>query len=245
MSPPRGLLADVVPFSWVDGPGNRFAVFLQGCNIDCLACHNPHTIALRSVHASDVGVDDLMARVLPLAPFLSGVTVSGGEATVQAPFVVAWFDALRSHAATARLTRFVDSNGVVGPDVWRGLLPSTDGVMLDLKCLDDELHRRMTGHGNALVLASIDLLVAAGKLAEVRLLVVPGLNDDEELLGRTGEFLHAHASGTPVRVLGFRPHGVRHGAHGLQDVEAPDAARRQHYRDLVAAAHGDGLVTAV
>ena len=47
-SAPSGLLADVVPFSWVDGPGNRFVVFFQGCNFDCLACHNPHTIPPRT-----------------------------------------------------------------------------------------------------------------------------------------------------------------------------------------------------
>jgi pyruvate-formate lyase-activating enzyme len=239
------LLADVVPFSWVDGPGNRFAVFLQGCNIDCLACHNPHTIPRTSVHATDIGVDDLMARVRPLAPFLSGVTVSGGEATQQSEFVAAWFDAIRADPATSRLTRFVDSNGVVTPTTWDRLLAWTDGVMLDLKCLDDGVHRRMTGEGNALVLASIDQLVAADRLVEVRLLVVPGLNDDPDLLARTGAYLADHAPGVPVRVLGFRPHGVRHGAHGLQHAEAPDAARREAYRDIVAAAHGDALVTCV
>ena len=53
---PVGLLADTVPFSWVDGPGNRFAVFLQGCNLDCLACHNPHTIPRRTPLARPVTV---------------------------------------------------------------------------------------------------------------------------------------------------------------------------------------------
>ena len=133
---PSALLADVVPFSWVDGPGNRFAVFLQGCNLDCLACHNPHTMPRRTPRARSVAVDELLDQVRPLAPYLSGVTVSGGEATLQAGFVAAWFDALRADPATARLTRFVDSNGCADDAVWDLLLPRTEGVMLDLKALD-------------------------------------------------------------------------------------------------------------
>jgi pyruvate formate lyase activating enzyme len=124
-SPVDGLVTDVIEFSAVDGPGNRFVVFTQGCNLDCVACHNPYTInpcidcgdcvvacpsgALSLDDAGKVlwdaatclggdacidvceydstpkartlAVTDLVARIRPAAPFLSGVTVSGGEAT--------------------------------------------------------------------------------------------------------------------------------------------------------------------
>ncbi len=242
MSQPLGLLADVVPFSWVDGPGNRFAAFLQGCNLDCLVCHNPHTMPLHTPLARSVSVADLVDQVRPLAPYLSGVTVSGGEATLQAPFVAAWFDALREDSATSGLTRFIDSNGCAEDDVWDLLLPRTEGVMLDLKALDLGTHLELTGSSNFAVLRSLDRLAIAGKLAEVRLLVVPDRNDSEEALRRTGEYVAARAPGVPVRIIGFRPHGVRASARSIREASAEE---RAHYGAWVAESVGADLVTVV
>lgn len=206
---PTALVADVVRFSWVDGPGNRYAVFLQGCNLNCVTCHNPHTITRATRRATTMTVDELVRDVRRYAPYLSGVTMSGGEATMQSAFVVAFFSALREDAECSQLTRYVDSNGCADEATWDDLLPVTDGVMLDLKALDTEVHRALTGGSNALVLASLDKLYAAGRLAEVRLLVVPGYNDSADTLRRTGAYLAAHAAGIPVRIIGYRPHGVR------------------------------------
>lgn len=239
---PVGLLADTVPFSWVDGPGNRFAAFLQGCNLDCLACHNPHTIPRQTPLARPVTVEQLLDEVRRVAPFLSGVTVSGGEATLQAPFVAAWFAALRDDPATARLTRYIDSNGCADDATWDLLLPVTDGVMLDLKALDVATHRELTGLGNAQVLDSLDRLFAEQRLAEVRLLVVPGYNDSADVLRRTGAYLARHAPGIPVRVIGFRPHGVRASA---RHIPAPTAEERTAYGAWVSEAVGTELVTVV
>ncbi|MBI1377474.1 MAG: radical SAM protein [Frankiales bacterium] len=242
MSRPLGLLADVVPFSWVDGPGNRCAVFLQGCNLDCLACHNPHTMPRQTARAREVTVEELLDEVRPLAPYLSGVTVSGGEATLQAEFVAAWFAALRDDPATARLTRFIDSNGCADSATWDLLLPLTDGVMLDLKALDVETHEALTHRSNAPVLMSLRRLVHERKLAEVRLLVVPGYNDDEDTLRDTGEYLADNAPGVPVRVIGFRAHGVRAAARQIHE---PTAEERASYGEWVGAAVGRQLVTLV
>jgi pyruvate formate lyase activating enzyme len=239
---PSGLVADTIPFSWVDGPGNRFAVFLQGCNLDCLACHNPHTMPRQTPLARRMTVEDLMDEVRGIAPFLSGVTVSGGEATLQAPFVAAWFAALRDDPGTARLTRFVDSNGCADDATWDLLLPLTDGVMLDLKALDVATHRELTGLGNAQVLLSLDRLAAEHRLAEVRLLVVPGHNDSERALRLTGDYLAQHAPGVPVKVIGFRPHGVRAAA---RHIPAPTEEERTAYAAWVAASVGADLVTVV
>jgi pyruvate formate lyase activating enzyme len=239
---PTGLLSDVVRFSWVDGPGNRFAVFLQGCNFDCLACHNPHTMPRETPRAKVVTVEEIVDDIRTYAPFLSGVTVSGGEATLQAHFVVALFAALRDDPETSRLTRFVDSNGCADDDVWDLLLPLSDGVMLDLKALDVDVHRELTGTDNRTVLRSLDRLADEGKLVEVRLLVVPGHNDSEALLRRTGDYLASHAPGVPVKVIGFRPHGVRAAA---REIPAPTDEERASYGAWVAAAVGAELVTVV
>lgn len=231
MRAPRGLVADVVRFSWVDGPGNRFVVFLQGCNLDCLACHNPHTIPATSVHARSLSVAELVDQVRQHAAFLSGVTVSGGEATQQAEFVRAFFEALAGDPTLSALTRFVDTNGAAPPTVWDLLLPVTDGVMVDLKALDPALHLRLTGFGNEDVLATVRRVAAAGKLYEVRLLLAPGVNDDDTALAATARWLTDVEPDVRVVVLGFRAHGTRAPASGWP--EATDADK-DRYRSRLA-----------
>lgn len=276
-----GLVTDTIEFSAVDGPGNRFVVFLQGCSFDCLACHNPYTITpcidcrecVATCPSGALGVDvlghvtwdadtcdgsdtclavcpydstpkartlavaEVIERLRPAAPFLSGVTVSGGEATGQAAFVRALFTAVR--AEFGRLTCFVDSNGDADPATWDLLDPVMDAAMIDLKCLDDDLHRRLARAPNARVLESIRLLASRRKLYEVRLLLLAGLNDADDLLVRTGEWLAAVDPGLRVKVIGYRHHGVRPSPVPLRE---PSPAQRQHYADVLRSVSGFDLV---
>lgn len=253
-------MSGTLPFSSVDGPGNRFVAFLQGCDFDCIACHNPYTIdvcddcgicvdhcdagALRVAHGAvrwnpracsggDVCIEvcprdatpktrsltaaELVEMVRAPAPFLSGVTVSGGEATRQATFVRAFFAALGSDDRLARLTRFVDSNGAAPRQVWDDLDPVLDGAMIDLKALDPAVHQRITGRPNDAVLSSLRLLAERDKLVEVRLLLLPGLNDTPDQLARTAAWLCELGPHRPVKVIGFRKHGVRPVARALRE----------------------------
>lgn len=225
-----GFVADTVAFSGVDGPGNRFVVFLQGCNFDCVACHNPQTIPghdpLDGHAPRRTSVDELVADIRRAAPFIRGVTVSGGEATQQPAFISELFRTLRNDPALRRLTRLVDTNGACPLDVWDELAPLMDGAMVDLKCLDPSIHEAMTGHSNQEVLASILHLDQLHRLYEVRLLLVAGVNDDPGLLERTGVWLAAVDPTMRVKVIGFRRHGVRPHDPPLQEPapEALDAA---------------------
>lgn len=237
-----GQVADVVRFSWVDGPGNRYTVFLQGCNLNCITCHNPHTIARATPRARRATVGELVADIRRYAPYLSGVTASGGEATVQTAFLAELFTALRADPATTALTRFIDSNGHVDDPTWDVLLPVTDGVMLDLKALDPDAHRRLTGIDNTFVLTSLDRLYAAGRLAQVRLLVVPGYNDSAANLRRTGAYLAEHAPDVPVQVTGYRAHGVRAAA---RDIPEPTPEDRARYGALLRESLAPELLTVV
>ena len=202
-------LAEVVPFSWVDGPGNRYVVFVQGCSFDCLACHNPDTIDARAPGRRRATVGELLEEIRAAEPYLAGVTVSGGEATMQTRFVHDLFSELRADEQLRRLTTFVDSNGYAAPRVWDRLLPVMDGAMIDLKALDPDVHLRLTGHGNEMVLETLGHLHRHGKLFEVRLLLVPGFNDSPDQLVRTGDWLAALDPSLRVVVMGFRRHGVR------------------------------------
>ncbi len=208
-----GFVADTLSFSSVDGPGNRFVVFMQGCNFDCVACHNPQTIPghaqVAGHHPRHATVDDLLAEIRRAAPFIRGVTASGGEATQQWPFLRELFTAIGNDGELAHLTRFVDSNGAATGAVWDELAAVIEGAMIDLKCLDDDIHRQMTGQSNDLVLASIQQLAHLGLLHETRLLLLAGVNDSDELLLRTAEWLAAIDPLIRVKLIGFRAHGAR------------------------------------
>ncbi|MCX4074057.1 YjjW family glycine radical enzyme activase [Aeromonas caviae] len=249
------LVSRVLPFSCVDGPGNRLVLFLQGCNFRCPGCHNPHTIGLcddcgdclavcpsgaltmseGKVHWQEalctdcdacleacprsanpktrqMSVAEVLALLRRYGPLLTGVTVSGGEATTRLPFVVALFRAIKAAPDLARLTCLLDSNGSLGETGWQRLLPVLDGAMIDLKGWRESVHLALTGRGRERVLASLQLLARAGKLAEVRLLQVPGQSDylaaDGTLDGGLAAFLQALGP-VPIRLNGFRHHGVR------------------------------------
>jgi pyruvate formate lyase activating enzyme len=275
MNATHGLVTDTITFSSVDGPGNRFVVFLQGCNFDCIACHNPYTIntcnecgecvtacpsgalgfsmmgKLEWSRAACQGADacivacpwdatpkavvrpvwDLLADIREAAPFLSGVTASGGEATQQADFVRELFSAVKSDPVTAHLTCFVDSNGAADRSTWASLVPVMDAAMIDLKCLDPEIHRFLTGRPNEKVLESIRYLAALDQLYEVRLLLLPGINDDPVLLDRTARWLADLDPTMRIKLIGFRHHGVRPNTKGLSE---PTAEQMSRYHDTFA-----------
>lgn len=224
------LVADVIPFSWVDGPGNRFTIFLQGCNFDCRACHNPQTIPLTSVHAHNETVESLMQQIRAAMPHISGVTISGGEATLQADFVYSLFLGLKTAADTRHLSLFIDTNGSASTAVWDQLIPVTDGFMVDLKAWPDTLHVELTGQSNLPVLAAIRYLARAGKLYEVRLMIVPGINDDPEDLVHIARFLTSIDPTMRVKINHFHAHGTRSPA---SDWAEADADTRESYVQLL------------
>ncbi len=224
----HALVADFIPFSWVDGPGNRFVLFLQGCNFNCLACHNPQTIPLQTPKASLFSVADVLEKIQNSIPFISGITVSGGEATLQSDFIFALFMAIKSDPILNHLTTFIDSNGSASQKTWQHLLPVTDGVMLDLKVLDEAKHWALTGSSNQDVIRSIQFLADKSILYEVRLLLVPGQNDSESELSSLANFLLSIDPSMRVKVNRFMTHGVRATAREWSEVSESDVLRYQN-----------------
>ncbi len=165
-----------------------------------------------SPKTSQMSVAEVLALLRRYGPLLTGITVSGGEATTQLPFVIALFTAIRQAQDLSHLTCLLDSNGSLGEMGWQRLLPVLDGAMIDLKGWRDSVHHSLTGVGRERVLASLRLLASHGKLAELRLLHVPGHSDfldaDGKLEAALVLFLQSLGP-VPIRLNGFRHHGVR------------------------------------
>ena len=177
-----------------------------------------------------MSVEDVVEEIRTSMPYISGITVSGGEATIQHEFVFELFKKLKTSPEFAQLTTFIDSNGNATQAIWDLLAPYTDGIMLDLKALDDESHIALTGSSNAVVLASIQYLDSISKLYEVRLLLVPGHNDSDDALIKTAVWLKGVNPKMRIKINAFNTHGVRAAAREWPEANELDLLR---YRSII------------
>ena len=265
----------IIPFSSVDGPGNRTVFFFQACNFNCGYCHNPETIHLcnhcgicvpkcptgaiqridgqvRYDRAICCGCDacihacprdaspkvDWMTPEQALAvlrqnrPFIRGITVSGGECSLQRDFVLRLFEGAKEMG----LGTLMDSNGSYDFSADAALLRVCDGVMLDVKCFDATAHMALTGQSNDVVLKNLAFLASAGKLEEVRTVVVPdGLPNEDTVRRVCGVLAPYWAKGAPIgyKLIRFRPLGVR---NAYQNIPTPGDTLMEPLKQIAEAA---------
>ena len=150
-----GLVHSIESCGTVDGPGLRYVLFLQGCLMRCLYCHNRDTWDLQSDKAHEMTVPEVMKQVMSYRHYLKatggGVTATGGEPLLQYEFVRDWFVACHQNGIHTCL----DTNGYAlhYDEVLETLLDHTDLVMLDLKQIDPDIHRVLVGIPNTRTLA--------------------------------------------------------------------------------------------
>ena len=172
----EGFIHSVETGGAVDGPGLRFVVFLSGCPLRCLYCHNPDTWHCKD--AKRTGVATLLNEILLYSHYLKrtggGVTATGGEPLVQPEFVTALFQGCKSMGLHTAL----DTSGFLGENATDQLLAATDLVLLDIKSFDPAVYRRITGGNLAPTLRFAEHLAAIGKPTWLRYVLVPGLTDD-------------------------------------------------------------------
>ncbi|MGL4733877.1 MAG: pyruvate formate lyase 1-activating protein [Enterovibrio sp.] len=192
----------------VDGPGIRFIVFMQGCQMRCKYCHNRDTWNMHD--GRDVTVDELMKEAISYRHFINasggGVTASGGEATLQAEFVRDFFRAAQKEGIHTCL----DTNGYVSKltDLIDELLDATDLVMLDIKQMKDDIHKNLVGVSNKRVLDFANYLHKRGQTTWIRYVVVPGYTDDEESANLLVEFIKDMKNIEKIEILPYHQLGA-------------------------------------
>jgi pyruvate formate lyase activating enzyme len=191
--------------SAVDGPGIRLVLWTTGCHMRCQYCHNPDTWHLRN--GSPVTVAEVLKEVASHQRFMraagGGITISGGEPLVQAPFVTNILRECHERGVHTAL----DTNGMLGNRLSDEDLDAVDLVLLDIKSWDAETHRRVTGQAVGPVLRFAERLAALNRPAWLRFVLVPGLTDDPANVEGLARFAAGLGNVERVDVLPFHQLG--------------------------------------
>lgn len=200
-----GYVHSVEPSAAVDGPGMRFALFVSGCQMRCLYCHNPDTWDRKSGTLRTV--DDVIAEINQYKPFLKfggGVTISGGEPLVQADFV---HEIFRRCKEELKLHTALDTNGLLAKNFSDEWFDVVDMVLLDIKHIDPEKHKALTATPNDRVLEFAKRLDQMKKPVWIRYVLVPGYTDDEQDVDQLGQFVASLNNVERLEILPFHKMG--------------------------------------
>ena len=204
----KGKIHSVETMGAVDGPGLRYVLFLKGCPLRCAFCHNPDTWAVTDSlerTAEDVATDVLKYREF-FAASRGGFTASGGEPLLQSAFLAELFKILKAN----NIHTAVDTCGCV--DITRQVaevVELTDLFLLDIKHLDPETHKDLTGRTNEKILAFLDYLTAKNKPIHIRIVLVNGYSAAPEYLERLAEFLKGFPTIKRIDLLPYHTLGVK------------------------------------
>lgn len=185
----------------LDGPGIRFVVFVQGCNLRCGCCHNPDTWSM------DGGAEYAPAQIVKRAARCreyfggeGGITISGGEPLLQADFAAEVFRLCHAEGINTCL----DTSGSIMNGSVQALLAETDRVLLDIKYTDEARYMAHAGCAMQRPLDFLEYLDARRIPTTIRQVIIPTLNDDEANILRLKRIADAHRCVDGVELLPFR-----------------------------------------
>ncbi|PRY20940.1 pyruvate formate lyase activating enzyme [Aliiruegeria haliotis] len=232
----HGYLHSVETGAAVDGPGMRFVFFMAGCQFRCLYCHNPDTWKLHN--GRPVELEDMLSEVGKYANFLrfaGGVTFSGGEPMMQAPFVGAAAKAIKDawglHIA-------LDTQGFLHGNVEDDWFDPIDLVMLDIKHINPERYLELTSQPLQPTLDFAQRLLRLGKQMRIRYVLVPGWSDAPEEVKGMADLVQSYGDAVEmVEVLPFHQMGTSKWdqlglEYKLRDTPTPTRDEAEAARDI-------------
>ena len=211
MSEVKGYIHSTESFGSVDGPGVRFIIFVSGCPMRCQFCHNPDTWKMQDGELKTT--DELLKTALRYKSYWKdkgGITVSGGEPLMQMDFLIDLFKKAKEQGVHTN----IDTSGAVftKEEPFFGklqeLLKYTDMLMLDIKHIDDEQHKILTGQSNKNILEFARYLSDIKKPIWIRHVLVPERSDKHEYLERLHDFIETLDNVERVEVLPYHTLGA-------------------------------------
>lgn len=198
-----GRIHSVESFGTVDGPGIRYVIFLQGCGLRCLYCHNPDTWNISGGRLVDS--EQMEKEILSYRNFIrsGGVTISGGEPLLQPAFV----EDLLNRCQLQGIHTAVDTAGSVPLSVSKPVIDAADMLLLDVKSLDDSLCLQLTGQGPEHTLETLDYCESTQKRVWLRHVLVPGLTLEKSLLEELADYLADFSCIELIELLPFHKMG--------------------------------------
>lgn len=232
----------VESFGSVDGPGIRYVIFLQGCQMRCAYCHNPDS--WKTGAGTPVSVDELLDKAARYRTYWGdkgGITVSGGEALLQLNALTTLFR--KAHERGINTCLDTSAQPFTSREPWFGrfeeLMRHTDTVLLDIKHIQSDGHRKLTGYGNENILDCARYLSDIQKPVWIRHVLVPGITDNDELLHQLRRFLDTLTNIERIDVLPYHTLGIfKYEKLGipypLGGIPSPSAERVENARRILA-----------
>ena len=206
-----GFIHSIETFGSVDGPGIRFLIFLQGCPMRCQFCHNPDS--WQTGVGEKMTADELLDRAEHYRSYWGregGITVSGGEALMQIDFLTELFR--KAHERGINTCLDTSAQPFTRQGAWfakfEELMKYTDTILLDIKHIDDDEHRKLTKHSNRNILDCARYLSDIHKPVWIRHVLIPGITDRDDYLIRLRTFLDTLTNVERVDVLPYHTLGT-------------------------------------
>lgn len=201
MSDIKGRIHSFQSLGTVDGPGIRFVVFMQGCNLRCGCCHNPDTWEMSA--GTEYTADEVLAKVLRFREYFGekgGITLSGGEPLLQREFAYELFNLCHQN----NINTCLDTSGSIMSDNVRKLLTVTDRVLLDIKYADEDSYHKYVGCSLAKPVEFLDYLNEQKIPVTLRQVIIPTLTDNEDSVNFLVELRSKYECVDKIELLPFR-----------------------------------------
>lgn len=223
----------LLPFSNVEGSGNRSSIFLQGCNLNCLYCHNSETIPLQSSLSKKISITDIVEFVKKSIPFIRGITVSGGEPTLHDHALKLLFDEIHK----LNLTCYIDTNGFFDFQQKSDLIQVTDKFLFDVKGDDNGLKEvcfsgQMPSHfSEKTIFNNLEQLLLLDKIEEVRFVLIKDFFHEEALIEKIAMRLKFYPL-IPLRIIPIHLKGMNFNRMKMVKEHVPTLFETEELRTL-------------
>lgn len=238
----KGKINSIETFGLVDGPGVRFVIFMQGCQMRCKYCHNPETWDINT--GDEKTADEMFDKAMRYKNYWKdngGITVSGGEPLLQIDFLIELFRLAKKeniHTCLDTSGNPFDLDNKLWMEKFDLLLSYTDLFMLDIKMMDEKKHIELTGCTNKNILDMGTYLSNHNKDIWIRRVLVPNLTDDENDLMELGKYIKTLKTVRKVEVLPYHNLGFAKWQkmglkYELNDAKTPDEIEVKRAESLI------------